>query len=157
FFAPLLFPQRLILYGAAATVLFILVLPLLGDIGPHSLYLGHVRWMVAIQGVILSVGGITLLLLAGMDLVSRRGPQALLLLLWVLGVFFFGAWSTTFIFGRSFLALAPAAGILLVRRIDQRFGPSQGQDFWRLSWPLLQTGLVAMLVMWADYHWAGSA
>jgi hypothetical protein len=157
FFAPLVFPRRVVLYGAAAATVLILILPLLGDIGPHTLYAGEVRWMIAIQGIVLSLGGIALFWLAGTEFATRRDPPALLLLLWISMTFLFGAWTTWFIFGRSFVALAPAAGLLLMRRIDARWGADRAQDRWRFWWPLLPTAVAALLVVWADYRWAGSA
>jgi hypothetical protein len=152
-----LWSRRVVLYGAAAVVVLILILPLVGDIGPHSLYAGSVRWAVAIQGVIFSAGGISLFLLAGSDLAIKRDPPTLLLGLWVLATFVFAVGMTGWISGPSFLPLAPAAGILVMRCLDRRLGPCLGQEDWRMYWPLLPTALLALLVVWADYRWAHSA
>ena len=188
FFAPLLFPGRLLLWGTLAATVLILVSPLLGDFGPHPLYFRKVvRWAFITQGVIFSAAGVGLFVIAVAAFARRRDPQGLLLLLWVLAGFVFGTYMTGAIFGRSFLPLAPAMGILVARRLEQRFGPAPRSDLplvsgawcsspltthhspltrvrgdegptgWHLYWPLVPAGLLALLVVWADYGWAGSA
>ena len=51
--------------------------------------------------------------------------------------------------------MAPAAGILLVRRIEQRALPFKRYS--TLFWPLVPAVFVALLVTWADYGLANSA
>jgi hypothetical protein len=158
FFAPLLYRGRVLLWALVAGTLLVFISPLLGDFGPHELYSRRVvRWALIVQGVVFSGAGVGLFLIAGTDFARRRDPQGLLLLLWVLATVVFGTFMTGAILGRSFLPLSPAAALLIVRRLEQRFGPNQGRAGWRLYGPLVPAGLLSLLVVWADYGWAGSA
>src|SRR5262249_30086230 len=59
--------------------------------------------------------------------------------------------------GRSILPMAPAVGILMMRRLDQRFGSAPAGFEWRLWWPMLAAGSLALLTTAADCSLAGSA
>ena len=54
------------------------------------------------------------------------------------------------------LGVVPAAGILIARRLDQRFGPAGTTTDFRTLLPLVTAGALALLVTWADYQHAGS-
>jgi len=104
-----------------------------------------------------ALAGATILLLAALDLLRDRDADALLLFLWVAGTFLFAAVVNWTVNERSLLPMAPAVGILLMRRIDSRRGiPRQAVDF-RLFWPLLPAALLALLVAAADCRLADSA
>src|SRR5207244_5427716 len=90
--------------------------------------------------------GIGILALAVADVVQQKTADSLLLGLWVFGTFFFAAvmnWSIT---SRTFLPMAPAVVILLLRRC-KTFAHHNGLTLW---WPLLPAALVSMLITTAD-------
>lgn len=104
------------------------------------------------QFLALAAGGISLLFLVLTEL--RRGtrePDTWLLVLWVGGTFAFATYVNWVNNGRSNLPMAPALGILLVRRFElhppRRFVLAAGG--------VLAT-TVALAVTWGDYRWANS-
>jgi tetratricopeptide (TPR) repeat protein len=100
--------------------------------------------------------GMNLLALAVADLWNHKGdPASLLLFCWVMGTFTFASFINWSVNGRSMLPMAPAVGILLVRRIEQRALPFKRHS--TLFWPLVPAVIVALLVAWADYGLANSA
>jgi len=81
-----------------------------------------------------------------------------LLLLWVYGTFIFAGFINWTVNARSILPMAPAIGILLMRRVDRHSSSlGQGMRTWRAAWPLAPAAAVALLVCWADYGWANTA
>src|SRR4029077_709009 len=97
--------------------------------------------------------GIGILALAVTDVAQRRTADSVLLSLWVIGTFFFAAimnWSIT---ARTFLPMAPAVMILLLRR----FNTSQASNGRTLWWPLLPAALVSLLGTTADYKFANTS
>jgi hypothetical protein len=70
--------------------------------------------------------GMAILLLAFRDLKTRPGAKSLLLFLWVLGTFVFAVFFNWTVNARSVLPMAPALGILIVRRLEDN---SSGTDF----------------------------
>jgi 4-amino-4-deoxy-L-arabinose transferase-like glycosyltransferase len=64
--------------------------------------------------------GLSLVALAVADFWQRRDRQSCLLALWLIGTFSFTALINWTINGRSILPLIPAAGILIVRRLETR-------------------------------------
>jgi len=75
---------------------------------------------VAVQGGLFAAAGGVVLAMAAADCRRRRDPASLLLLLWVAGTFTFAALVNWTINGRSILPMAPAAAILLARRLEDR-------------------------------------
>ena len=78
------------------------------------------RLAVAVQGGVFAAAGAVVLTMAVLDCHRRRDPASLLLLLWVAGTFTFAALVNWTINGRSLLPMAPAAAILLARRLEDR-------------------------------------
>jgi 4-amino-4-deoxy-L-arabinose transferase-like glycosyltransferase len=77
------------------------------------------HWLlVGSQLVFFIVGGFLTLALAVTDYWNRRSPESLLLGLWVLGTFVFASLLNWTVNARSVLPLIPAAGILIVRRLE---------------------------------------
>jgi hypothetical protein len=114
-------------------------------------------WGYYLQLSIFVVAGITILVLSGLDLRRRKTPDALLLVLWVMGTFVFAAivnWSAN---GRSILPMAPAAGIIAMRFLEDRPGNGVASGFKWLAGPLICSLLVAMTVTWADFRLAETA
>jgi hypothetical protein len=53
------------------------------------------------------------------------------------------------------LPMAPAAGLLLARRIDAiDAGRQTARPFVRVAWPLVPAAVLALAVAWCDYRWA---
>jgi 4-amino-4-deoxy-L-arabinose transferase-like glycosyltransferase len=75
---------------------------------------------VEFQIIFWAVGGLGVLALALADVFGRRDAPSWLLALWVLGTFLFAAFFNWTVNGRSILPMAPAVGILLARRLEQR-------------------------------------
>jgi 4-amino-4-deoxy-L-arabinose transferase-like glycosyltransferase len=129
---------------------------------------GAVRWMLTlkvtlneqwsfvheVQLFLLAFGGAGVIALAVTDHRRRRTPESALLALWVLGTLFFAAFVNWTNNGRSNLALAPAVGILIVRRLD-----ALGEAGWRppraaRHVALATAAAVAVAVAWSDQRWA---
>lgn len=81
--------------------------------------------LVTAQVALWAAVGAGLLVLALADVRADRSPDAVLLLLWVLGTFVFAASLNYTNNGRSVLPLTPAVAILVARRLDRRAGPAR--------------------------------
>jgi 4-amino-4-deoxy-L-arabinose transferase-like glycosyltransferase len=114
---------------------------------------GHVKWLFLQQMSLFVVGGILILALAVGDAMRNRTPASILLLLWVAGVMVFVGGVNWTVSGRNFLPLAPAAAMLIVRRLEVRQNGGLGPFYWPLGLSLA----VALTAAWADCRLAGSA
>ena len=103
------------------------------------------------QWSLFALGGLSVLALALLDIKRRKNAEAMLLLLWVFGTFFFCILNWT-INGRSLLPMMPAVAILLLRNID-----TSGVPLRRLNWCLGAAAGLSLLVSCADYRLAESA
>jgi 4-amino-4-deoxy-L-arabinose transferase-like glycosyltransferase len=102
---------------------------------------------VKIQMILWAGGGLWMLALVLADLWTRRDARSLLLALWVGGTFAFGAFCNWTVNARSLLPLAPAAAILIIRRLEQNNSPRPNGTALCLA-----TGAaLALLVTWSDY------
>ena len=118
---------------------------------------GQVRWLFLAQCLLFVAGGLFVVDLAVTDLWRSRDAASLLLFLWVAGVLFFAAainWTTA---GRTILPMAPAVGILLARRIDDRAKTGPKARLGRGALPLIPAACIALGATWADYAAANSA
>ena len=106
------------------------------------------------QAAVMGVGGFSLVALAATEVWRKRDPETLLLGLWVLGTLAFAFFFNWVNNGRSNLPIAPAVGILIVRRIDwlrsqERAPPPTAR------WTALATSVaLALAVTYSDYRWA---
>src|SRR5208282_781567 len=94
------------------------------------------------------------LALAVGDVWKRRDTRSWLLALWVLGTFLFTALFNWTVNGRSVLPMAPAVGILLARRLQERAGANENNPAIgrRRIWiALAASALLALLVALSDY------
>jgi 4-amino-4-deoxy-L-arabinose transferase-like glycosyltransferase len=163
FYLPLLWSRRVLVIGVlVAGGLTLALAPSLTRTPEFrkGLLLGQasntVPWLAVAQFAAFAVSGFALLALACQDLWARRDAGALLLALWVAGIFVFATFLNWTVNVRSVLPLSPAAGILIARRLDQRFGPAGSVDLRRIAWPLVPAAVLALLVTWADYQMAGT-
>jgi 4-amino-4-deoxy-L-arabinose transferase-like glycosyltransferase len=129
---------------------------------------GAVRWVLSlkvtlneqwsffheVQLFVLVFGGAGVIGLAVADFKQHRTPESALLALWVLGTWVFATflnWSNN---GRSNLVLAPAVGILIVRRLASlRVAGWQPGRIAR-GVALATAAAVAVGVVWSDVRWA---
>jgi hypothetical protein len=109
----------------------------------------------ALQFGLFTICGALVLYLAISDIARRPSAEACLLTFWVFGVFGFAGivnWTCNV---RSLLPMAPAFGILVIRRMEER--PQQWPDRLRWCWALAPAVAVAGMVAWADFCLANSA
>jgi 4-amino-4-deoxy-L-arabinose transferase-like glycosyltransferase len=148
FYVPFLKSRRVLISGLAIFVALLLLLYF--GIG-RGLATGSI--VITPPEAMFATIGIGILALAVTDVAQRRTADSVLLSLWVIGTFFFAAimnWSIT---ARTFLPMAPAVMILLLRR----FNTSQASNGRTLWWPLLPAALVSLLLTTADYKLANTA
>ena len=157
-YTPLLWPRKVIIPALAFTIALILSLPLAKTVGVFPLSNeGGARWPIAVQLGIFAAGGVGVLALATSDVWKRRDAASTLLFLWIAGTFVFAGYFNWSVNGRSILPMVPAAGILLMRRLEDNglaFQPA-GRKY--LLWPLVPSAILALLVAWADCGLANSA
>jgi hypothetical protein len=123
-----------------------------------------------IEGALFVTIGIGILVLTLADVLQYKTADSLLLFLWVFGTFIFAAMMNWTISARTFLPMAPAVIILLIRRLRVSAlgaaavtGPSFEKDstpkvFEVASWwPLLPAALVSLLIAIGDYTLANTA
>ncbi len=155
FCVPLLWSRRTLAAGGLLVGMVAAALTLSGNLGPtsipDSLWL---RWGLVMQMSIFVVAGIHVLALAATDLATRRDANALLLFLWIFGTFAFGGifnWTTNV---RSLFPMAPAAAILVARRLQ--FLPDESKPKSRCAVPasLLLAACCSLAVAWADFSLA---
>jgi hypothetical protein len=151
FYAPLLWPWRVLLVTLAA------VLAAVWWIADFD---GHAPLML--QGVDVSLparatqlclfvsAGLYLVLLAVMDLMRRRDAGAWLLILSVVGTLAFAGFIAWSVSGRYLLPIVPAAGILVGRRLEERESFVAGRRRWLTALPLVAAAGVALAVAWGD-------
>ena len=148
FFAPLLFRSKgrlICLAGFSGTALATWVWGL-GAGSDFSLSLQ--------QAVFIATAGI-LSAIALSDLSRNRDADSLLLALWVLGTFVFAGMVNWTVNERIILPMAPAAGILVSRRL-LRMAPGCGRlKRYGFACALAPALLLSLLVTLADYRWAG--
>jgi len=154
FYAPLLWRKRYFAPAAVAAVACAFLFPFiaLGIPLPDPAALG-----LALQLSLFVAAGIHVLFLAGHDLWKHRDADSLLLFLWVAGTFLFAARVNWTINARSILPMVPAVGILVARRLEEHRGETHRTPLWRSTLPLAPALVVALLVGWSDYRFAGTA
>jgi hypothetical protein len=113
------------------------------------------HWDFLIQVVLLTAGGLHLLLLVAVETWQRRDRISVMLALWIIGGLFFAVVLNWTVSARSFLPIVPAAAILLVRRVEASRGNSLTNRWW--LWPLVPAAAITVSVVMADYQLANSA
>jgi len=157
-FSPLLWSRRLLIAGVVFTILLILGLGFVEKIAAFSIPKpAGAKWGFLVQLGLMTVAGLSILALAAADFCKCRDAESSLLLLWVLGIFIFAAFLNWAVNARSILPMAPAVGILLMRRIDRRKDTTPQARLWPILLPLLPALLISMAVTWVDYKWAAMA
>ncbi len=131
----------------AGIVIFVVLGPLL--------YFGAARTALplGITGALFVTIGIGILALVLVDIVRHKTADSVLLGLWIFGTFVFAAVMNWTITSRTFLPMAPAVVILLIRRLRV---PAANGSF-TLWWPILPAALVSLLITIGDYRLASTA
>lgn len=122
-------------------------------LGPRDGWIGSTATLFGL----FTAGGLSLLAVAVARLVRRADAETVLLGLWVVGTFLFATvinWSTN---GRSVLPMVPAAGILLLRRIEQHAKGRSAAVTRGLAAAVAAGAVLAVGVAWADRSLADSA
>jgi 4-amino-4-deoxy-L-arabinose transferase-like glycosyltransferase len=150
FFAPLLWGRRefLLTLGASLVVatIFLFVLKSPFHAQPNA---GQI-----LQVALWVFGAVSLFILTFADLYHRRDADSLMLACWVLGTFAFTAFLNWIVNGRSLLPIAIPAGILVVRRLEQRLSAGVKKFPTLLLAPGIAGALLAIWVAAADYSFA---
>lgn len=159
FYLPLLWSRKGRLISMVVMVLLVVILLYLQQVGTLPLLDGDsVKWHLVVQLAVMVMTGAAIIALALGDFLTCKNAESLLLALWVLGTFIFAGFINWTINARSILPLVPAAGILLMRRIERysRTAKSRRGISWAV-WPLIPSMCISIMVSWADYQWAGTA
>jgi len=157
FFAPWLWRRRTLLaMGVIIFGLLLVVFRLCGNLGlihpwAYPKLMNH--WDFLLQVMILTAGGLLLVLLVASEAWQRRDIITAVLVFWILSGLFFAVVLNWTISARSYLPMVPAVVILLVRRMGRQ-QPLIG-DVWLLG-PLIPAAVITMSVAVADYRLANS-
>ena len=158
FFTKLIWSWEVISTGAILTFIVTIVVAFSKLLGNYQLpEEAWARWIIAFELGIFTVGGISLLAIAILDLARRRDADSCLLFLWIIGTFIFATfinWTTS---ARNILPMIPAAGILIERRIQERRRLQNHIFLRQILTPLVAAAVIALAVTWADYRLAESA
>jgi hypothetical protein len=155
-YAPALWPKQRWGIGAVILLAALAVILAMGTVGTYSVRdAQEINWALAVQLAVAVAAGVHLLILASADLAEQRDSFSLLLFLWIAGTFVFTTflnWSTN---GRTVLPMVPAAGILVMRRLDSMSRDWSQRPEWVAVVPLIPAACLALIVAWADYSLAG--
>jgi hypothetical protein len=157
FFAPWLWRWRtLLVMGVVIFGLLLAVFRLCGNLGllfPWENIKLLDYWDFRLQVMILTAGGLLLVVLVATEAWERRDIITVVLVLWILSGLFFAIVLNWTVSARSFLPMVPAVVILLVRRL----GRPQPliRNVWLLG-PLIPAAVITMSVAVADCRLANS-
>jgi len=151
FYFPFLWSRRYWFAGGLLLALLIAMLISMGEVGKLCLRNADgIRWGLVIQLALFVGAGINVLALAASDLGKQRDASSLLLFLWIFGTFLFASFINWTVNARTIFPMAPAIGIIVMRRLDQNVGPGQSFSIRNGVWPLIPAALIALSVTWAD-------
>lgn len=115
---------------------------------------GSLNWGLFLFILVLTAGGLQLFGLALANLWRSKDPTAIMLLLWIGGVFVFTVAINWTINARSLLPALPAVGILVERQLAFRFPKVTRKLVLSLSAAGIPAFALAMVVLKADYDLA---
>jgi 4-amino-4-deoxy-L-arabinose transferase-like glycosyltransferase len=166
FYASKLWSRRALIAGLGLLALGLFFHPHLAKFAPLLQRDGKFPWGILLQSTLFTLAGLHLLFLAGIELWQRREASSLFLLLWIVGVLVFATTVNWTVNGRSLLPMAPALGILLARRLEQRTAPAvrpSGRPRTarpatslnlRPWWPALPAACLSLFLARVDYRMA---
>ncbi|MCK5716838.1 MAG: glycosyltransferase family 39 protein [Thiomargarita sp.] len=148
FFTPYLWSRRIIRYTLFIITLFMLVMIIFLGISNQT---ESIHFSFIVQLLLFIIVGIQILALTFLDLWKNRNSSALLLSLWIIGVFVFSSLLNWTINARTLLPMLPAIGILVVRHLE--INPISK---WKMIFPLIPATVIAILVLIMDYDLANN-
>lgn len=152
--APLAWSRRALAAGGVLSAAGVALAPALGTLGDLALVdAGGARWDLALHIGVYSVAAFHVLALAVADLRRRRDAESLWLALWLAGVVAFASFANWTPTARALLPAAPAAGILVARRLELRGVRQPGA----VAVALVAGAAVSLAVALADARLAESA
>lgn len=155
FYMPLLWSRRIALMAPCLVAAGMLIIPhMLAFVWVLWKKDGGLDWGVFLESAVFTVGGIYVVLLTAADLWHKRDSASLLIFLWMMGVSVFTIGVNWTINARSLLPAAPALGILVARRLEDRGAGRKPGKFWQFFGPALLAGVVSMFLAKADYDLA---
>ncbi len=110
--------------------------------------------IVIVQFILFVMIGSQIMCLAAADVLKNKDAKSVFLLLWVLGTFFFASHVNWTINARTILPMIPAVGILVARRLNDRYEFHIQGTMWRLIFPLIPGVLITLIVSWGDASFA---
>ena len=157
FLAPWLWRRRTLLaMGVIIFGLLLAVFQLRGNLGLLVSW-GNIklldRWDFLLQVMMLTAGGLLLVLLVASEAWERRDIITVVLIFWILSGLLFAVVLNWTVSARSFLPIAPAVVILLVRRMERQ--QPLISNVWLLG-ALIPAAMITMTVAVADYRLANS-
>jgi 4-amino-4-deoxy-L-arabinose transferase-like glycosyltransferase len=157
--APYMWSWRFVETGLILTAVVLFLLPVMPDIGdfPSGKAMFGSRSGLVIQIGLFIVAGMTIIAAGALDVIEKKNSVSLLLFLWIFGTFIFAAfvnWTTNI---RSILPVAPAVGILFMRRVCSTETSPIFKDRTALPFSLLACACLAFFVTWADASLANTA
>jgi 4-amino-4-deoxy-L-arabinose transferase-like glycosyltransferase len=158
FFARQLWSRSALIGGLVFFGVTTLVFFRVSAIGSFSLPTNETAHLsMAVQLSLWGTVGISLVLLAGLDLHHHRDSESLLLFMWVIGTFLFAGfinWTTN---GRSILPMTIPAGIVITRRLERQtrtYKTNKRSALPRTIIPLAATLALSFALAWADTGFA---
>lgn len=125
---------------------------------PQAFASRNEHWLIiSFQLILFIAGGISTLSLAVADYRQERDADSLLLLLWVVGTFWFTAYVNWTVNARSILPMVPAIGILLARRMESQYENPTRKFKALVAVGLLACAVVSLWLARADTDAANSA
>jgi 4-amino-4-deoxy-L-arabinose transferase-like glycosyltransferase len=162
--APIIWSRKqisVVVLGSATAAIFVMrgIMRLGLTAGsPQAFAARNEHWLIiSVQLILFIGGGISILALAIGDYRRERDADSLLLLLWVAGTFWFTAYLNWTVNARSILPMVPAIGILLARRLEERFANPSRQFKTLVAVGFLACGIVSLWLARADTDAANSA
>jgi 4-amino-4-deoxy-L-arabinose transferase-like glycosyltransferase len=153
FLARQLWSSTALALGVLVAGLSVVVLASFPTLGAVPLA-GTTHWLLALQIGIWGTVGVSLLLVAVLDLHRQRDADSLFLFVWMIGTFVFAGfvnWTTN---GRSILPMIVPAGILIARLLERRVASRRPGRLPATLIPLAAAAALSLAVTWADAGFA---
>jgi 4-amino-4-deoxy-L-arabinose transferase-like glycosyltransferase len=157
FLSAIFWSRRAVIFGFMVALLIAGLLVAMPAIGDFSLKGDNgVHWLPIIQIGMFATTGLAIISLVIFDLFHYQDSKSLLLFFWILGTFLFAAFLNWAVNIRVMLPMAPAVGILVMRRYALKKGAIASRGIYIL-FALLAAAVFSLFVVWADYSEANTA
>ncbi len=162
FYSFFIWRKRTLIAGALAVAALLALFPVRDFLGLFPAALARYRddsafhWLFIGQFYLFALGGAGALAAACSDLWNSRDAEALLLFLWIIGIFVFLCLLNWTINARTVLLIFPALGMLLMRAAGRAGLHGRPAGRFLVIIPLIPSLIIALAAARADYDWAGS-